>query len=77
MLNGCTFRKMNLSWMVKIITQRTDLKITQALSSFVDGGKLYLRTGLELCTCKRQARKETLTTRHLHVALTHHAIPSH
>jgi hypothetical protein len=43
------------------------------ISSFADGGKVHLRTGLELCAGKRQAGRETLTTRHLPVALTPHA----
>jgi hypothetical protein len=43
--------------------------------SFADGDKVYLRTGLKMCTGKRQAGRETLTTRHLRVALTPHATP--
>jgi hypothetical protein len=35
------------------------------ISFFADGGKVHLRTGLELCSGKRQAGRETLTTRHL------------
>jgi hypothetical protein len=46
-----------------------------ARTSVADGGKVHLRTGLKMCTCKRQARGETLTTRHLPLALTPHAIP--
>jgi hypothetical protein len=33
--------------------------------SFPNGGRVHLRTGLKLCTSKRQAGSETLTTRHL------------
>jgi ABC-type thiamine transport system ATPase subunit len=33
-----------------------------------------LRTGLKLCTGKREAIRETLTTMYLHVALTPHLI---
>jgi hypothetical protein len=33
--------------------------------SFPNGGKVHLRTGLKLCTSKRQADSETLTIRHL------------
>jgi hypothetical protein len=44
------------------------------ISSFADGGKVHLRTGLKLCAGKRQAGRETLTIRHLPLALTPHAI---
>jgi hypothetical protein len=44
-------------------------------SCFADGGKVHQRTGLKLCTSKRQAVRETLTTRPLPVALTLHATP--
>jgi hypothetical protein len=32
---------------------------------FADGGKVHIRTRLELCTDKRRAWRETLSTRHL------------
>jgi hypothetical protein len=44
--------------------------------SFADGSKVHLRTCLKLCTSgKRQAGRETLAIRHLHVALIPHATP--
>jgi hypothetical protein len=43
------------------------------MTSFADGGIVHLRAGLKPCVCKRQAGRETLTTRHLPVALTPHA----
>jgi hypothetical protein len=35
----------------------------EEISSFADGGKVHLRTGLKLGTGKRQAGRETLTTK--------------
>jgi hypothetical protein len=47
-------------------TQRSDLEENKAflsISSFADnGGEVHLRTGLKLCTGKRQAGRETLTS---------------
>jgi hypothetical protein len=45
------------------------------VSSFADGGKVHLRTGVKLWTGKRKAGRETLNTRHLPAALTPHATP--
>jgi hypothetical protein len=42
----------------------------EGISSPADDGKVHLRTGLKLCTGKKQAGRETLTSRHLPVALT-------
>jgi hypothetical protein len=44
----------------------SDRQIHRSISSFADGGKVNQRTGLKLWTGRRQAGRETLTTRQLY-----------